>query len=420
MKLKTFLAFFLSLIILSCKKDDGTINPTTPTTPSTIPITPSKPIEVTSVQKTDLKTGSILEIVGKNFSTNPADNIITINGVKALDVITISNILTTKLQATIPYQATSGDLVLTASGKRFELGSITIKQFIPKNGWEVAPSFTGISGFTKLFSFENKVFYWGSTNFDSKYSLYEFNGIQWNKKNDLPFDIYGLPAFFSVNGKGYLLPNVTKINGVLSKSVWEYDPSTDKWTELVNFPGASRTGGIVFTMNNKAYYGLGSDDALKYLSDIWEFDGNSKKWTQKKNYPYFLNALFGGGNLYYYGFSNEKVYMEMQSVPNSIFLEYNTQNDVWTKRNKIIDNLILETISYKNTIYAITENYGANLVTNDESFNKLYDYDVNSSKFSYIKDLVCARRGGLNVFIVNDKLYVGMGTGFKDLWSHKL
>ena len=406
---KLILFVILILVLESCKKDDS-VNPTNGTTPTT---SPQKPVKIISVEKNDLSTGSILEIRGENFSTNPADNVITINGVKALDVITVNTILGSRLQATIPWQATSGSLTLTANGNKFDLGNVNIDQFIPNNEWEIAPSFPGIDSFNSVFKFQDKVFFWGDYDFDSKYQLYEFNGIKWTKKNDVPFDILSGASAFTLNGKGYLILSQTKVSGVLSRAVWEYEPTTDKWSEIANFPGSPRFSPLLFTIKNKAYFGLGSDESGMYLNDIWEFDGLTKKWTRKKDYPFFSN-YFGnkGENL---GYSSDNAYLFMEKVPNWIFLEYNSIQDSWAKKVGQNYRSYNEPSSYKDKMYGI-----ANRSFGSRNFHTVESYDVNTDKFFTVKEFAGAYRFAPISFIINDRLYIGMGLKFKDLWSTKL
>jgi len=86
------------------------------------------------------------------------------------------------------------------------------------------------------------------------------------------------PISFSLNGKGYAVTG-TLISGQPTDDAYEYDPLTDSWTTLANFPGTARSFGIGTVANGKAYLGFGATNT-QYLNDLWSFDGADSSWTQ--------------------------------------------------------------------------------------------------------------------------------------------
>ncbi len=56
----------------------------------------------------------------------------------------------------------------------------------------------------------------------------------------------------------------------LTLSVYEYDPTTYRWTLKTNFEGSSRQNAIWFVADGKAYVGLGEAGSSRY-DDIWEW-----------------------------------------------------------------------------------------------------------------------------------------------------
>lgn len=69
---------------------------------------------------------------------------------------------------------------------------------------------------------------------------------------------------FSMNGMGYLAC------GENSKSVWEYNPTTDIWKEKTSLEGSSRTDAIGFAIHEKGFVMLGRYGS-SYFDDSWEF-----------------------------------------------------------------------------------------------------------------------------------------------------
>jgi hypothetical protein len=52
--------------------------------------------------------------------------------------------------------------------------------------------------------------------------------------------------------------------------VWEYNPATNTWLQMEDFPGAGRRFSVGFTVNERAYFGLGTNGIN--FNDFWAFD----------------------------------------------------------------------------------------------------------------------------------------------------
>ncbi len=115
--------------------------------------------------------------------------------------------------------------------------------------------------------------------------LKSFDGNTWT---DLAgFKEYGdgnLDAVgFSIGTQGYV---VTGKGALYSDSMFRYSIANDSWTELGSIlPFISRTKAIGFNVGNKGYVGLGRGQDSSYLNDIWEYDASSNSWTQKTSFP---------------------------------------------------------------------------------------------------------------------------------------
>jgi len=82
---------------------------------------------------------------------------------------------------------------------------------------------------------------------------------------------------YSYNGKAYVL------EGGGSKAFWEYDPVSNAWTQLEDFPGASRGIAIGDDWNGKYYYGFGIGNS--FLNDLWVFDPETMEFEQLPSCP---------------------------------------------------------------------------------------------------------------------------------------
>ena len=105
----------------------------------------------------------------------------------------------------------------------------------------------------------------------------------WTQKADYAGGkIYGAVGF-SIGAKGYIGtgykgPDLTQP----VQDFWEYDPSTNTWTQKANFGGTARACCVGFSIGAKGYVGVGNDGALQ--QEFWEWDQATNVWSQKTNF----------------------------------------------------------------------------------------------------------------------------------------
>ena len=56
-----------------------------------------------------------------------------------------------------------------------------------------------------------------------------------------------------------------------TKDFWEYDPSTNTWTQKLDFGGTARHGAVGFAIGNKGYIGTGYN-GTSGTKDFWEYN----------------------------------------------------------------------------------------------------------------------------------------------------
>lgn len=83
---------------------------------------------------------------------------------------------------------------------------------------------------------------------------------------------------FALDGKGYLVTGTDQFENVRN-DFYQYDPVTDEFSRLEDFPGGARGFAIGDTWNGKAYFGFGSSINFRY-NDLWEYDASSETWTE--------------------------------------------------------------------------------------------------------------------------------------------
>lgn len=110
--------------------------------------------------------------------------------------------------------------------------------------------------------------------------IFNFASAQWEQKAD-PLFTKDHGIGFSLDGFGYVLTGGA--NGQVfssTKDFFKYDPNTDTWQQLADYPGPARGYGIGDTWNDKLYFGFGLDGSGNYLNDLWEWDPATNVFTE--------------------------------------------------------------------------------------------------------------------------------------------
>ncbi len=163
----------------------------------------------------------------------------------------------------------------------------------------------------------------------------------WTQKADFAGGLRGVAVGFSIGSKGYIgsgssvivNPSVTTID---HNDFWEYNPTTNLWTQKANIPGP-RSNSVGFSIGARGYVGAGSSNTSPlptYYQDFWEYNPTTNLWTQKAN--------FGGGTrISASGFSvGSRGYLGVGysfTIGNNIlthndFWEYNPTTNTWTQK----------------------------------------------------------------------------------------
>lgn len=131
---------------------------------------------------------------------------------------------------------------------------------------------------------------------------------------------------FSIGTKGYVGLGQNNV-GILS-DLWEYDPTTNTWTQKASYPAGPRYEASAFTINSKAYVGCGFDNTNTLKNDLWEFDPLNNTWSQRQS----LTIARAGATAF--GL-NGKGYVGLGDGPNGRlkdFWEYDPNNNSWTQK----------------------------------------------------------------------------------------
>lgn len=185
---------------------------------------------------------------------------------------------------------------------------------------------------TYSFSANGKIYFGGGRDQSGNVygDMWEFNPSTnvWTQKQSFPsgFERYGAKAMV-LNGKAYIIAGWKQSGSPLElQDVWEYDPTLNTYNKKKNLPATftGRYAYVAFTIGNKGYMGLGYGT---WRDDFASYDPSTDTWTNLANFPGAARSTasaFATGNYGYVGFG-------IQS-PNSFkdFYQYNPSNNTWT------------------------------------------------------------------------------------------
>ncbi|MEO0330806.1 MAG: IPT/TIG domain-containing protein [Bacteroidota bacterium] len=314
----------------------------------TVTVREPSPVVITKIEPNVGILGTTVIITGEGFSGDDDENVVKFNGVTA----TITRATSTELIVTVPARAFTGKVTVTTLGA------------------------TGTSD-------ENFV----------------VEGT-WIQKGDLPFNGGYDNVAFAIGDKGYALDMSSGNN-----RLYQYDPSTNLWTQKSSFPGDRRQDMTTVVFNGKAYAGLGRvlGGVFRSYFDWWEYDPATNEWTQKTNCPISSGEGFAIGN---------KVYMQQIDTSRKRFYEYDPSTDTWTQKQDFAG----EAYSSRPVIFTIGDK---GYIATGSFSKKLWEYNPDNDSWVEKADLPGRGRSFAVGFTINGKGYVGSGAhGHADFWEY--
>jgi N-acetylneuraminic acid mutarotase len=97
----------------------------------------------------------------------------------------------------------------------------------------------------------------------------------WTQKADFPGYHKYRPRGINQNGYGFFIggfhgDNPSVLPWYWGNSVWRYDPTNNIWDSLPAFPGSTRRWAVICNVNERVFYGLGTNGTN--FDDWWEFN----------------------------------------------------------------------------------------------------------------------------------------------------
>ena len=109
----------------------------------------------------------------------------------------------------------------------------------------------------------------------------------WVQKAEFPPLARHRSIGFSIGDKGYMGLGHVNAGGVnlAYLDFWEYDKSTNSWSQKADFGGGTRFGAVGFSIGTKGYAGTGTSASYVDYNDLWEYNPATNIWAQKTPMP---------------------------------------------------------------------------------------------------------------------------------------
>ena len=231
------------------------------------------------------------------------------------------------------------------------------------------------------------------------------------KKADFNGGARGFSVAFTIGTKAYV---GTGYRSTYKSDFWEYDPSTDVWTQKADFAGLPRGYATGFSIGNKGYIGTGTNGNV--LKDFWEYDPATNSWTRKSDFGGSgrVNACgFGIGNKGYMGTG-----LDGNSNYNKDFWEYDPASDVWTR---IADFGGTGRYGAASFVIGAKGYLGTGVSANGVNTKDFWEFNSATATWIQKADFGGSERYGGNGFVLGNSGFIGNGysnTYMKDFWQY--
>jgi len=245
----------------------------------------------------------------------------------------------------------------------------------------------------------------------------------WTKKSDFTGLKRERAVAFSIGDYGYIGTGIDTAETVLA-DFWKYDPSLDVWTQIADIPGGMRRNAVAFTIDDYAYVGTGIDSAIatapgsSKLNDFWQFDPSTNSWTQKASFPgnnglgvYFATAFaidskgyVCAGKLGPNNYSNQ-------------MWEYKPSLDAWAQLPSFPGG-----VRYQLASFVIGYKAYVGFGTDQDLYRKdLWEFDATTNQWTQKADFPASERASTTTFTIGSRGFVTLGANggyLDDLWEY--
>lgn len=266
--------------------------------------------------------------------------------------------------------------------------------------------------FAASFSIGNKGYVvTGSADGEYTNDMWEYDTAnKWTRSVDYPAKGRRGAVGFSVGDKGYVCFGYSGLSQ-FHTDLYEFDPKTRNWLKKKNCPGYPRDRAVSFVIGYKAYVGLGQYGTTTW-NDFWEYNPSSDSWKQIADFPGIPRSGAIGFSIGNKGYVGTGGGFQLGSDTNDLW-EYDPVKNSWTKKADLPGKTRRHAIGFsaKNRGYIYGGENWYYMVQKD-----LWEYNPLKDSWKQLEDGL-PRREGIG-FVINNKLYAGIGYGTPDFWEY--
>lgn len=242
---------------------------------------------------------------------------------------------------------------------------------------------------------------------------------QYDPASDAWSQIANFPLGRCFHATQFVIGNIAYVgtgrleNGSFTKQFFAYDPQTNIWSPIADYPGLARRGAVGFAINGKGYVGTGQTTSGNSV-DFYEYNPLNNTWLAKASLPGSPRTSSVAFSIDGYGYVGTGQ-TNMGSAND--FYEYNPANNLWTIKANV------GTITRQEATGFSVNGLGY-IGTGDDfssgnNFDDFWEYDRILNTWTPIEDFSGTARRYLTSLVIGDRAYVGTGTNgtnFKDFW----
>jgi N-acetylneuraminic acid mutarotase len=217
-------------------------------------------------------------------------------------------------------------------------------------------------------------------------------------------------AGFSINGKGYVCAGAkaSASTGDLD-DLWEYDPSSNSWSQKANFPGGKRREVSGFAIDSFGYVGHGRNVAAdEIFFSFYTYNPRTNSWSQIASCP--VKRYAGAG------FSIDSIgYVTCGIVPGVArykdLYAYSPTTNKWTQKTSLPGNVEGRTTP---SVTSCNHKGYLNGGFNGPTLNEFFEYDPIQDNWTQKATYPKGERSYAAMFSMGNYVVMGMGRNASD------
>ena len=302
--------------------------------------------------------------------------------------------------------------------------------FAQEGTWSQLNNYTGAPrNYAMEFTIADKAYVGGGLidgGYTTDFWTYDAETDTWSQKADLNGGARFAGVGFSIGDKGYAGLGAHS-GGIGRSDFWEYDPVINTWTQKADFLGLGKVTAVGFSIDDKGYVGTGSSSSSigTETNHFWEYNPSTNAWTQKQSVGGGFRSRAVGFSMGAKGYIGTGYYFDGSSgIDYNDFWEYDPTNDIWLQKADF------EGTSRSNAIgFTIGEKGFVGLGYDGlETVTDMWQFDPDLDDWIQMTSFPGVGRLASSVVTVGNRAYVGLGyyvmppnivVNLRDIWVYE-